>query len=962
MCPPNARRLDFELEEDPIGMVRRRLLMPVVCLVAAVGLVPVAAEATDTPHGVVVSDNPVNWTPNVLTAGGQVNAIVQIGDTIVVGGDFTQVREAGSSTTLTRTYLFAFNATTGVISLTFAPVLDAKVLALLPAPDGSVYASGAFNTVNGVSRRKIVKLNVSTGQVITAFNANTGGFVHDMALRGNRLFVAGSFTAIRGVPIQALATLDPTTGNVDTSYLNFSFTDPRTGNKERVLNFDITPDGSRMIAIGNFQRVSGTDHKQIVMFDLGPTSATIANWQTDMYPQVVPNTTTSWCSPTYDTYMRDVDFSPDGSYFVIGTTGAYRANRLCDSISRWETSATGSGLTPTWVDWTGGDSLTQVAATGTAVYAGGHQRWQNNPYRGDNPGPGAVDRVGIAALDPVNGMPFTWDPTRSRGNGVFAFLATPQGLWIGSDTDLFANETRQKLAFLPVAGGSTPPVAQTASLPADLVNLELGGNMVRRGYDGATFGPASVVPTGVDWSQARGVLALDGQLYTGWSDGNLYRRTFDGSTVGPAIPLDLHGLNVQPPNGFFIPGTTIRIPAFTTQLQNATGMFYDGARIYYTVQGDPRLYYRYFTFESEIVGASLFVSSTNADGVDWGAVRGMTLSSGQLYFASSNGALSRVAFANGSPSGAPVVIGGPAVDGYNWASRGLFAFASAPAADTTPPTQPGKPTGVSNAGTSIDLSWAASTDDVSSELTYRVYRDGDASPVGTVVSSSTGIVGFNDSGLAPGSTHTYMVTATDESDNTGPASASSDPITTVAAFFADDFSSAGFGAWTTVTRLTIDPGNGATTPPSARGSVAGQSAFAAVNLAAPQSTVCMSLSLNVESHAAEPIVVMRLRTATNGPVARVFLSANGTLFVKSDVSGVQRSASGSLTPGWHSVELCGTIGTSTTWDLLRDGGVVIDDWAADTGTTPVGRVEIGDTSARTWTTNFDDVVVDSHVG
>jgi hypothetical protein len=933
-----------------------------VAALVAVGLLPMVAQATDVPHGVIVNDNPANWTPNVITPGGQVNAIVQIGNTIIAGGNFTQVQEPGNPTVFSRTHIFAFNATTGAISTTFAPELDQRVLALLPAPDGTVYAAGAFNTVNGISRRKVVKLNINTGAVITAFNANTGGFVHDMALSGNRLFVSGSFTAIRGVPVQGLAAVDPTTGTPDASYLNFTFTDSRTGANERVLNIDVTPDGSRMVAIGHFQRVSGADRKQIVMFDLGPTAATLADWQTDMFPQVVPNTTTSWCTQSVDTYMRDVDISPDGSFFVVGTIGAFRANRMCDTISRWETFATGSGLMPTWVNWTGGDSLTQVAVTGTAVYAGGHQRWQNNPYRGDTAGPGAVSREGIAALDPVNGMPFSWNPGRSRGNGVFAFLATPAGLWVGSDTDLFANESRRKIAFLPVAGGITPPAVAAATLPVDLFNLEMAGAMVRRGYDGSTFGARSTVPTGVDWSSARGAMLLNDRLYTGWSDGNLYRRTFDGDIVGPAVALDLHGLNVQPPTGFNIPGTNIRVPAFTTQLQSMGGMFYDAGRMYYTVQGDPRLYYRYFTFESEIVGASLFVSSTNADGVDWANVRGMALVGGQLYFGSQSGTLSRVPLANGRPTGAPVVIGGPGVDGYNWSSRGIFAGAQAPAPDTTPPSQPGKPVGVSNTSSSIDLTWAASTDDVSSDLIYRVFRDGGGIPVGTVVSSSTGTVSFTDVGLAQGSTHTYTVTATDEADNTSPPSPTSDPVTAVSAFFADDFSSGDFGAWASVTRLTIDPASGATAPPSARGSVAGLGAFAAANLASPVSTVCMSVSIDVASQAAEPVVVLRLRTAANGPVARVFLNASGALVIRSDVAGTQQASSGSLSPGWHSVELCGTVGTSSTWDLLRDGVVVIDDWTTNTGTTPVGRVEIGDTSARTWTINFDDVVVDAAAG
>ena len=69
-----------------------------------------------------------------------------------------------------------------------------------------------------------------------------------------------------------------------------------------------------------------------------------------------------------------------------------------------------------------------------------------------------------------------------------------------------------------------------------------------------------------------------------------------------------------------------------------------------------------------------------------------------------------------------------------------------------------------------------------------------------------------------------------------------------------------------------------------------------------------------------------------------------------------------LGAGWHSIELCGTVGTSGTWDLYRDGAKIVDAWATDTGTAPVGRVEIGDTAAGTFTVNFDDVVVDQAPG
>ena len=46
------------------------------------------------------------------------------------------------------------------------------------------------------------------------------------------------------------------------------------------------------------------------------------------------------------------------------------------------------------------------------------------------------------------------------------------------------------------------------------------------------------------------------------------------------------------------------------------------------------------------------------------------------------------------------------------------------APDITPPGDPGIPTGVSNSTSTIDLIWAAAVDNVSTNLTYRVFRDG----------------------------------------------------------------------------------------------------------------------------------------------------------------------------------------------------------------------------------------------
>src|SRR5262249_9568151 len=87
--------------------------------------------------------------------------------------------------------------------------------------------------------------------------------------------------------------------------------------------------------------------------------------------------------------------------------------------------------------------------------------------------------------------------------------------------------------------------------------------------------------------------------------------------------------------------------------------------------------------------------------------------------------------------------------------------------DTTAPSRPGG-LKVPVAGTTqVALSWSASTDNVG-VTGYQVYRDGVL--VGTAPS-----LNYLDSGLAPGSSHSYTVRAVDAAGNTSQASSGVSP-------------------------------------------------------------------------------------------------------------------------------------------------------------------------------------------
>jgi hypothetical protein len=640
--------------------------------VSAWALAPQPGSAATAPqegeHDTLVNTDPIDNTPAVLD--GNTQAVVDLGARVIVGGRFTQVKRWDQGTVYSRTNIFAYDKATGAIDTTFVPQLDGQVTALLKAADGNIYVSGQFRNVNGVAGGFLVKLDPVTGAKVASFNAAPNGMVYDLHLKDGTLYAGGTFSKMRQVVRTNFAMLNATTGQ--SLGADLPFTAAATGTT-RVMRLDVTPDGTTLVALGNFTNVGGQTRQNIAKLDVDGTNATVSSWFTDLYRYGL-------CSSGYDTYVRDVDFSPDGSFFGVVTTGAYGTPpRLCDSSARWETASTGT-VTPTWVDYTGGDSLSSVAITGAAMYVAGHNRWSNNavPPRGDVPGPGSVDRLGIIALDVESGVPLAWNPTRERGLTAWRMTPTADGLFVMSDSDHMSGEFHPKFSFLPVAGGLAPSKAVAQTLPTELTyagssasGSPASGQLYHRGYDGAALGSESAMTDTSNWSQVRGVVIGSDRTYRFNGDGTV-QVTTDGTTWNPS------------PNWLNL--SNLRGAAFGP-LPTGRG------RLFYRINNDRNLYGRGFSLDSGLISSlGSTVSGPSVDGTDWTGTNGLAVIAGKLYHTHSDGTLRRTDLVNGAPvMNTTVTISGPAVDGLDWSNTtGLHSRTEA----APPPPPPPPPTNV----------------------------------------------------------------------------------------------------------------------------------------------------------------------------------------------------------------------------------------------------------------------------
>jgi chitodextrinase len=283
------------------------------------------------------------------------------------------------------------------------------------------------------------------------------------------------------------------------------------------------------------------------------------------------------------------------------------------------------------------------------------------------------------------------------------------------------------------------------------------------------------------------------------------------------------------------------------------------------------------------------------------------------------------------------------------------ASATTPA-DTTPPSAPTNLSATARSGTEVALAWNASADD-GSVVGYRVLRDG--AEIGISPSTS-----FTDTGVQEATTYSYTVVAYDAANNVSPPSNTATVTTPSggALVFADGFESATMGAWTSNTGIQAQQFEVFDGFWAARMTSTGTQTWAWEQLPAGYTDVDYSLEVKVLSQAANNLNLLKFRTATGTAIGGIYLTTSGALAVRNDAAGVSTTSQVVVSRGaWHSVEMHVVVGgaSGSLTEVSLDGVPVDALTTTNTlGTTPVGRVQLGENSTgRTYDVAFDDVAV-----
>jgi PKD repeat protein len=467
------------------------LALPV--LPAVVGSTQAAAAQPKPGHTHLVPQVPDTNQPKITN--GEVFDMAVIGSRIFVAGSFTSIT-ATNGTVISQPSLVAYNYSTGAVDTTFRPTFDGSVTSVEASPDGTkLFVGGTFNTVSGVTSRKVASLNLTTGVPVSTFKVTgaTNNPVSALAATNSTVYVGGRFTMINGVNRGSLAAMDAATGVVDPAF-NLPITGGIGVNGGLTVQaLKLTHDDKKLLVVHTGRQVAGQDRYGAALIDT--TTKTLLPWETNLWQDNLP-----FVGGIQRAYAADI--SPDDSYFVVTSGSGGDRPPINDTAVAFPING-GADTQPLWVSRSF-DSVYSVAITEDAVYLGGHFQWEESPTS-PQPWPG-LDNVGygtgqglsgyglgdavvrrdhLGALDPATGTAMEWDPGSNSFQGNKAMLATPRGIFAAGDAAYQGGKNVGHVAFFDFNNDPKPSAVDTT------ITSPIEGHVVSAGVPFTITGTAT---------------------------------------------------------------------------------------------------------------------------------------------------------------------------------------------------------------------------------------------------------------------------------------------------------------------------------------------------------------------------------------------------------------------------------------------------------------------------------------
>jgi hypothetical protein len=177
--------------------------------------------------------------------------------------------------------------------------------------------------------------------------------------------------------------------------------------------------------------------------------------------------------------------------------------------------------------------------------------------------------------------------------------------------------------------------------------------------------------------------------------------------------------------------------------------------------------------------------------------------------------------------------------------------------------------------------------------------------------------------------------------------------------FQDSFETGNLSSWTKVLGLTVQTSEVFSGSWAARSTGTNGRSWAWKRLSDPQLELDYQVRFKVLA-GGNGNQLIRFKRDSGPDVLLVALDAKGRLYTKNKVTGAKITASGAVPPGvWHLLLVHAAIGSSGRVDVWLDGAAVgALSLGQDLGTTPIGRIALGDSRANaTFDVAFDDVQV-----